>query len=82
MSSGPVMIGLQGLELSAEEYEMLQHPLVSGVILFSRNYQSLEQLSALTTAIHKLRTPALLIAVDHEGGRVQRRSEGVALSSG
>lgn len=72
MSLGPLMIDLTGLVLSAEERELLRHPLVGGVILFSRNYESRAQLNALTAAIHALRTPRLLIAVDHEGGRVQR----------
>ncbi len=72
MSLGPLMIDVAGLELSAEDRELLRHPLVGGVILFSRNYVSRAQISALTTEIHALRTPRLLIAVDHEGGRVQR----------
>ncbi len=72
MSFGPLMIDLQGVVLSAEDRELLRHPLVGGVILFSRNYESRAQLGALTAAIHALRTPRLLIAVDHEGGRVQR----------
>lgn len=71
----PVIIGLQGLELNTEERELLQHPLLAGVILFSRNFESVAQLSALTHEIKSLRT-ALLIAVDHEGGRVQRFREG------
>ncbi|MGH8595064.1 MAG: glycoside hydrolase family 3 N-terminal domain-containing protein, partial [Gammaproteobacteria bacterium] len=75
MSLGPLMIDLEGLALSAEEREMLRHPLVGGVVLFSRNYASREQLTALTAAIHGLRRPRLLIAVDHEGGRVQRFRE-------
>lgn len=72
MSLGPLLIGVQGVELADDEREMLMHPLVGGVVLFSRNYESPEQLVALTRHIHALRDPRLLIAVDHEGGRVQR----------
>jgi len=76
LSLGPAMIDVVGLDLSPEEREMLAHPLVGGVILFARNYASTEQLCALTNAIHAVRSPSLLIAVDHEGGRVQRFVEG------
>lgn len=72
MSLGPLMIDIQGPVLGAEDRELLTHPLVGGVILFTRNYADPEQLSALTRDLHNLRSPPLLIAVDHEGGRVQR----------
>lgn len=74
---GPVMLDVAGTVMSDEERERLLDPLVGGVILFARNFSDSEQLSALTAEIHALRSPALIIAVDHEGGRVQRfRSDG------
>ncbi len=72
MSLGPLMIDLEGLSLTAEERERLQSPLIGGVILFDRNYESKEQVAELVAAIHGVRRPRLLVAVDHEGGRVQR----------
>lgn len=76
MSLGPVMLDIEGTELTAGDIRRLQHPLVGGVILFARNYVSNTQIKALTASIHAVRQPPLLIAVDHEGGRVQRFREG------
>jgi beta-N-acetylhexosaminidase len=70
------MLDLEGVELLAEEKDMLRHPLVGGVILFSRNFSSVEQLARLVKDIHAVREPRLLISVDHEGGRVQRFRDG------
>lgn len=76
LSLGPLMIDIAGTELSELDRQRLRHPLVGGIILFSRNYVDPAQLERLTAEIHALRQPALLIAVDHEGGRVQRFREG------
>lgn len=73
---GRLIVGFAGLELGPETREHLMHPAVGGVILFSRNYASREQLRDLTAEIKALRKPELLITVDQEGGRVQRLKAG------
>ncbi|MCE2872514.1 MAG: beta-N-acetylhexosaminidase [Xanthomonadales bacterium] len=72
MTLGPLMIDLEGTVLQPEEREMLAHPSVGSVILFARNYAEPEQLTRLVADIHAVRSPALIVGVDHEGGRVQR----------
>lgn len=68
---GPVMLDVVGTELTNDDIRRIQHPLTGGVILFARNFQSRAQITALAKAIHEVR-PNVLLAVDHEGGRVQR----------
>ncbi|HLS82798.1 MAG TPA: beta-N-acetylhexosaminidase [Steroidobacter sp.] len=82
MTLGPLMIDIAGVSLTEEDRELLAHPLVGAVILFTRNFESIEQLERLVAEIRALRTPPLLVTVDHEGGRVQRfRSGFTALPS-
>src|SRR6202521_4888778 len=76
MSLGPLMVDINGTELTPEDVQVLSHPLVGSVIRISRNYRSVAQVTALTAALRAVRNPSLLIAVDHEGGRVQRFREG------
>ena len=73
---GPVMLDVVGTTLTADDIRRIAHPLTGGVIIFTRNYENRAQLTALTQAIHAAH-PGVLIAVDHEGGRVQRfRTDG------
>ncbi|MBT2970662.1 MAG: beta-N-acetylhexosaminidase [gamma proteobacterium symbiont of Ctena orbiculata] len=76
MSLGPVMLDLEGVSLTADEKRLLSLPAVGGVILFTRNFESIGQLEQLCSEVHGIRNPHLLIAVDHEGGRVQRFRDG------
>jgi beta-N-acetylhexosaminidase len=73
---GPLMIDVEGLTLTDEDVTRITHPMVGGIILFARNYKDAAQLKTLTDAIRKIRGHDFLIAVDHEGGRVQRFKEG------
>lgn len=70
-----VMLDIEGLELTAEDKNVLDHPSVGGLILFSRNYQEPAQLQALCKSIRQHARQNILIAIDHEGGRVQRCRE-------
>ena len=74
--TSPLIIDIAGTELSADDRRRIAHPLVGGLIYFSRNWRDRAQITALSQEIRDLR-PDLLICVDHEGGRVQRfRSDG------
>ena len=76
---GPIMTAVGGTTLSVEEKERLLSPAIGGVVLFAKNCEDMRQIQALTEEIRALRSPALLIAVDQEGGRVQRIRQGVAM---
>jgi beta-N-acetylhexosaminidase len=72
---GPIIIDLQGTDISAEEKELILHPMVGGIIFFTRNFADIEQISSLSHKIKKIK-PECLLCVDQEGGRVQRFKEG------
>lgn len=73
---GPIMLDVHGTSLTPEDKELLQHPLVGGLIYFARNYESPKQIASLSAEIRKVVNRDFLIAVDHEGGRVQRFRDG------
>jgi len=76
-SVGGIIIDIEGLSLTTEDIELLQHPNVGGIIFFARNYENPEQLLSLTKHIKKVRSNCL-ICVDQEGGRVQRFANGLS----
>jgi beta-N-acetylhexosaminidase len=76
LAIGPVMIDIEGLSLTSYDREKIAHPNTGAVILFTRNYSDRQQVSALTQDIKSARNGPILIAVDQEGGRVQRFQEG------
>ena len=76
MPIGAVMIDVEGLTLTPLEKEKIQHPNTGAVILFARNYQDPKQVIALIAEIRQARKGTILIAVDQEGGRVQRFKTG------
>ena len=79
MKLGKLIIDIDSTQLSNVDSEILRHPYIGGVILFSRNFSSIEQLSLLINDIKSLRSPSLIIYVDQEGGRVQRLKDGLTL---
>ncbi|TCP96885.1 beta-N-acetylhexosaminidase [Cricetibacter osteomyelitidis] len=71
-----LLIDLKGQELNQEEVELLEHPLVAGLILFTRNFYDRKQIQALIKSVRQRVKKPLLITVDQEGGRVQRFRNG------
>lgn len=78
-SYGPLMLDLEGLTLNSREMDLLKNPMIGGLILFSRNYASVNQVADLCMAVREETAGDIIIAVDHEGGRVQRFREGFSV---
>lgn len=78
MAMGPVMLDLESTQLTEQDIKRIQNPLVGGVILFARNIESPDQVQQLIADMRKIR-PQLILAIDQEGGRVQRIKDGVSL---
>jgi beta-N-acetylhexosaminidase len=74
---GPLIVGFDATRLDPGTADLLGHPAVGGVILFSRNFESLEQIRELIASLHALRSPRLLVTVDQEGGRLQCLTQGM-----
>ncbi|MGI1678276.1 MAG: beta-N-acetylhexosaminidase [Cellvibrionaceae bacterium] len=72
---GPIMLDIESFTLSSEDKTLLQHDLVGGVIFFSRNFESIDQMRCLVDSIRAIK-PDIVLAVDQEGGRVQRFKSG------
>jgi beta-N-acetylhexosaminidase len=79
MKLGKLIIDIDGIELSGEDIEILRHPYIGGVILFARNFSSVEQIISLIKNIKSIRSPSLITYVDQEGGNVQRFKDGFTL---
>ena len=79
MNLGRLIIDIEGSELSQNDIDILQHSYIGGVILFARNFVSINQVTSLILSIKDLRSPSLVVYLDHEGARVQRFKNGLAV---
>ena len=77
MNLGKLIVDIDGITLSSNDYDVLTHPNIGGVILFSRNFISIQQVKRLISDIKSIRSPSLIIYVDQEGQKVQRFRDGL-----
>ena len=77
MNLGKLIVDIDGITLSSNDYDVLTHPNIGGVILFSRNFTSIQQIKKLISDIKSIRSPSLIIYVDQEGQKVQRFRDGL-----